>query len=629
VPIPAAFIQDLLARVDVVELVGRYVPLKKGGANFMGLCPFHSEKTPSFTVSPSKQFFHCFGCGKSGDAIAFLMEHAGLGFAEAVRDLAAHVGMSVPQEHASAAERQAQAQHKQRQATLAEVLQKAAAAYSQHLQTSPQAAAYLRQRGIAAASAQRFALGYAPAGWRTLASVFAHYDDASLEEAGLVVAHTAQDAPGKRYDRFRHRVMFPIRNVKGEYVGFGARALGEEKPKYLNSPETPLFHKGRELYGLYEARTALRDSGHVLVVEGYMDVIALAQRGFANTVATLGTACTDEHVRKLFRFTSALVFSFDGDASGRNAARKALLAALPHASDTRSVKFLFLPAEHDPDSYIRAHGPQAFARCVATALPLSRFLLDTASDGCDLAQAEGRAHMASKARTLWGALPDGALKQQLLGDIAARVQLPARDLADIWVRQSPRQTAASRHGSSAASRATPTTPRRPARTHASAYAAAPRAWPGGPAGNTGAARLDQAARLLIVHMALMEELGSEDWDALAHEAGAHGALFRWLEAQFQEAGSRPFALLREQLRCTAHEPLVARLMDGPLGQVEGDLPELRRELRDLLNRLLRERIAAQTAAIAARASGDPSAAEQLRQLYARRLALEGQISAAQ
>jgi len=250
----------------------------------------------------------------------------------------------------------------------------------------------------------------------------------------------------------------------------------------------------------------------------------------------------------------------------------------------------------------------------------------------DLAQAEGRAHMASKARTLWGALPDGALKQQLLGDIAARVQLPARDLADIWARQSPRQAAAGKHGSSAAaSRATPTTPRRPARMYAGAYAAAPRAWPGGlaPAGNAGAARLDQAARLLIVHMALMEELGSEDWDALAHEAGAHGALFRWLEAQFQEAGARPFALLREQLRRTAHEPLVARLMDGPLGQVEGDLPELRRELRDLLNRLLRERIAAQAAAIAARASSDPGAAEQLRQLYARRLALEGQISAAQ
>jgi len=435
VSIPQSFIQELLARVDVVDIVGRYVQLRKGGANFMGLCPFHSEKSPSFTVSPSKQFYHCFGCGKNGNAIGFLMDHAGMGFVEAVQDLAGQVGLQVPQDDISPAERERQAAQKQKQATLTDVLEKAGESFRKHLKASPQAIEYLKRRGVSGETARRFGLGYAPAGWRNLASVFAHYDDPQLEESGLVIVG---EDDGKRYDRFRDRLMFPIRNVKGECIGFGGRVFGDEKPKYLNSPETPVFHKGRELYGLFEARTALRDMGYALVTEGYMDVVALAQLGFANAVATLGTACTPDHIHKLFRFTDAVVFSFDGDGAGRRAARKALDAALPYASDTRSVKFLFLPAEHDPDSFIREYGSEAFARYVGDALPLSRFLIEAASEGCDLGQAEGRAHMASNARPLWTALPDGALKRQLLGEIAELVQLDARDLSDLWSQEAAR-----------------------------------------------------------------------------------------------------------------------------------------------------------------------------------------------
>jgi len=423
VSIPQSFIQELLSRVDVVDVVGRYVQLKKGGANFMGLCPFHGEKSPSFSVSPSKQFYHCFGCGKNGNAIGFLMEHAGMGFVEAVNDLAGQVGMVVPQEDISPQERERQAAAKLKQATLNDVLERAGNAYRHQLKEHAHAVQYLKQRGVSGAISSKYGLGYAPPGWRNLASVFPEYDDPQLQESGLVIVGEDDD---KRYDRFRDRIMFPIRNVKGECIGFGGRVLGDEKPKYLNSPETPLFHKGRELYGLFEARDALRSMGYVLITEGYMDVVALAQLGFPNAVATLGTACTNDHVQKLFRFTDSVVFSFDGDAAGRRAAHKALEAALPYANDTRSVKFLFLPAEHDPDSFIREHGSDAFARHVANALPLSQFLLEAASAECDLGQAQGRAKLSSQARPLWNLLPDGAFKRLVLGELAASIQIDTR-----------------------------------------------------------------------------------------------------------------------------------------------------------------------------------------------------------
>ncbi|BDE70479.1 DNA primase [Delftia sp. 670] len=663
--IPQSFIQELLARVDVVDIVGRYVQLRKGGANFMGLCPFHSEKSPSFTVSPSKQFYHCFGCGKNGNAIGFLMDHAGMGFVEAVQDLAGQVGLQVPQDDISPAERERQAAQKQKQATLTDVLEKAGESFRKHLKASPQAIEYLKRRGVSGETARRFGLGYAPAGWRNLASVFAHYDDPQLEESGLVIVG---EDDGKRYDRFRDRLMFPIRNVKGECIGFGGRVFGDEKPKYLNSPETPVFHKGRELYGLFEARTALRDMGYALVTEGYMDVVALAQLGFANAVATLGTACTPDHIHKLFRFTDAVVFSFDGDGAGRRAARKALDAALPYASDTRSVKFLFLPAEHDPDSFIREYGSEAFARYVGDALPLSRFLIEAASEGCDLGQAEGRAHMASNARPLWTALPDGALKRQLLGEIAELVQLDARDLSDLWSQEAARSGPArgsmaggashpgqqAGHAPAAPDWGQPVEYGAPSGWHErGGHGSGAGGWRSGEPGRGGkkpwprkpwdkngradfnpppmgprgapATRTDQAARLLMAHMEFMEELTHEDFEALAHCSGEHGAMFRWMEAQFQESGARPFAVLREQLRGLPHETLADRLMSGPHAHPEGELPELRRELRDVLNRMVIVHIKAQIDEALRDMARDPSAAQRYRDLFARQQALENQM----
>ena len=670
--IPQSFIQELLSRVDVVDIVGRYVQLKKGGANFMGLCPFHGEKSPSFTVSPSKQFFHCFGCGKNGNAIGFLMEHAGMGFVEAVQELANQCGLQVPQDDISPVERERQAAQKQKQASLSDLLEKAGDSYCKQLRTAPHAIEYLKKRGVSGEVSKRFGLGYAPAGWHGLASVFAEYDNPQLQECGLVIV---SEEDGRRYDRFRDRLMFPIRNVKGECIGFGGRVFGDEKPKYLNSPETPVFHKGRELYGLFEARQALRDMGYALVTEGYMDVVALAQLGFANAVATLGTACTPDHVQKLLRFTDAVVFSFDGDGAGRRAARKALDAALPLATDTRSIKFLFLPAEHDPDSFIREYGPEAFSRYVGDATPLSRFLIESASEGCDLGQAEGRAHMASNARPLWSALPDGALKRQLLGEIAALVQLDARDLADIWAQEAAR-TAPLRSGQTPARHAPAASPGAPwdaspspeweqgwSPAGADGYAGDPgyghapqggqgnswrgkrfdgnrKPWsknkpgadwappPRGPRAAP-ATRIDQAARLLMAHMEFMEELTHEDFDALARCGDGHGSLFRWLEAQFTESGPRPWAVLREQIREQLHgQPsamLADKLMNGPHAHPEGELDELRRELRGVLNRILIEDIKLQITQAIQAMSSDPNATQRLRDLYARQQTLDQQM----
>ena len=632
--IPQSFIQELLSRVDVVDVVGRYVQLKKGGANFMGLCPFHGEKSPSFSVSPSKQFYHCFGCGKNGNAIGFLMDHAGMGFVEAVQDLAQSVGLVVPQDDASPQERERAAAARQKQATLTDVLEKAGESWRKQLKASPRAVAYLKGRGVSGQIAKRYGLGYAPEGWRNLASVFPEYDSPLLHESGLVIVG---EEDGKRYDRFRDRIMFPIRNVKGECIGFGGRVLGDEKPKYLNSPETPVFHKGRELYGLFEARTAIREAGYALVTEGYMDVVALAQLGFGNAVATLGTACTSEHVHKLFRFTDQVVFSFDGDAAGRRAARKALDGALPYASDTRAIKFLFLPPEHDPDSFIRAHGPEAFARHVGDAMPLSRFLVEAASEGCDLGLAEGRAHMATNARALWAALPDGALKRQLLAELAQLAQLDARDLADLWSHSAPpaptrtpapgHEPAPWEHGAppAFAGNFPPRTAGGPSQGSRGTWKnRGAKAWAPpyqGPRPSP-VSRADQAARLLLSHMAFLEELTHDDHDALSAQPAPHGPLFAWLEQEWHEHGPQPWAVLRESLRGQGCESLAAQLMSGPHAQPEGDLQEIRRELRGVLNRMRMDRIKQQETEAVAALRTDPTAAQRLRALQAQRLELE-------
>lgn len=428
--IPPSFIQDLLARTDIADVVGRYVTLKKAGINYKGLCPFHGEKTPSFIVSPSRQTYHCFGCGVHGNALGFLMEYGGLGFVDAIKDLAQMQGMPVPEDNARPEDRARQQEAREKQATLTDVMGKAAQHWKQQLKQSPRAIQYLKGRGLTGEVAARFALGYAPDSWRGLASVFPRYDDPLLVESGLVITHEPQpgESEGKRYDRFRDRIMFPIRNPRGDIIGFGGRVLDKGEPKYLNSPETPVFIKGRELYGLFEGRAALRNKGYAIVTEGYMDVVALAQWGFGNAVATLGTACTAEHVQKLFRFTDQVVFSFDGDAAGRRAAGRALEAALPFASDTRRITFLFLPPEHDPDSYIRAHGPEAFEQCLQQAVPLSRQLLEHAAQDCDLSSAEGRARLLAQALPLLATFPEGTLQGLVADDLARMVGTSAEDV---------------------------------------------------------------------------------------------------------------------------------------------------------------------------------------------------------
>ena len=606
--IPQTFIQELIARADVVDIVGRYVQLKKGGANFMGLWPFHGEKSPSFSVSPTKQFYHCFGCGKNGNAISFLMDHAGMTFVEAVHDLAQQYGMQVPEDEASPQDRARAQEQREKQHTLNTVLEKAGDAYRRHLKESPGAIAYLKGRGLSGDIAKQFGLGYAPEGWRSLASVFPQYDDPLLVESGLVISNAEEGAEEKRYDRFRDRVMFPIRNIKGECIGFGGRVLGDEKPKYLNSPETPVFSKGRELYGLFEARAHLRDMGYALVTEGYMDVVALAQLGFPNAVATLGTACTNEHVQKLFRFTDAVVFSFDGDSAGRRAARKALDGALPFATDVRSIKFLFLPAEHDPDSFIRAHGADAFATYITQATPLSRFLVEAASEGCDLNTAEGRAHLSSNAKPLWMQLPEGALKLQLLSELADMVQLTSRELSELWMPSNPSARKPSKDSAKPyASRAASLRPRMGVRAQP-------------------ASRADHASRILLGQSHLWEALSGEDHSMLCELPAPHGPLFVWFESQLHDHGPLTWSALREELTGQAFEALALRLMSGPTQPGENQ-EEAAPELRDLLARMLIERLKEQeTHAIAASAS-DPSALQRYRDLQTRRKILEQQQSA--
>jgi len=605
--IPQSFIQELINRSDVVEVVGRYVQLKKGGANYMGLCPFHGEKSPSFSVSPTKQFFHCFGCGKNGNAIGFLMEHAGMTFIEAVKDLAQSYGLQVPEDDADPAERQRAQQQRQRQATLNEVLEKAGESYRKHLKSSPQAIAYLKGRGLSGEVAKQFGLGYAPDGWRNLASVFADYQDALLVESGLVITHEESGEEDKRYDRFRDRIMFPIRNVKGECIGFGGRVLGDGTPKYLNSPETPVFSKGRELYGLFEARTALREAGYVLVTEGYMDVVALAQLGFPNAVATLGTACTTDHVQKLFRFTDSVVFSFDGDAAGRRAARKALDGALPYATDIRNVKFLFLPAEHDPDSFVRAYGADAFSRMVSDATPLSRFVMEVARDGCDIDTAEGRAMLAAQAKPLWLAMPDGVLKTQMLNDLADAVGIGQHELQRLWLATTPSagHKASAKPASKSGFANTGTWTRsgsqkRPPPIGINLRSKAP-------------SRHDRALQILFSDMAQWDRLSAHQHHLLLEMPAPYGELMAWLNQQWLENGVQSLAGLREGLRGHPHEPVVSRLIDKAPADIDSDAGEL----QSIMTALEKDQLSQEIDSLTRRMASDPHAYERIKSLNAR------------
>jgi DNA primase len=432
--ISQSFIQELLNRLDVVDVVERYVPLKKAGANYVACCPFHNEKTPSFSVSPAKQFYHCFGCGAHGSAISFVMEHQGLTFPEAVEDLAKHIGLPVPQEttHREQETRAAQS------AGLPQMMQQALHYYREQLKHSEKAIQYFKGRGVSGEIAARFGLGYAPEGWQNLEPVFADYAASpTVLETGLII----ENEGGRRYDRFRDRVMFPILSARGNVIGFGGRVLGEGEPKYLNSPETALFQKGQELYGLFQARSAIRTSGRVVVVEGYMDVVALVQHGIGYAVATLGTATTPVHVQKLLRAADEIIFCFDGDAAGRRAAWRALENGLTALTDSSRLLFLFLPDGEDPDSYVRQVGQAGFEAGFANALTFSQFLFKELTRETKLTTEEGRAKLVQTAKPLIERIAAPALQLMIRKRLAELTGLSTAELESLLPRS---QTASSR-----------------------------------------------------------------------------------------------------------------------------------------------------------------------------------------
>jgi DNA primase len=559
--IPQSFITDLLARVDIVDVVGRYVQLKKGGANFMGLCPFHNEKSPSFTVSPTKQFYHCFGCGAHGTSIGFLIEYSGMGFVDAVKDLAQNVGMVVPDENDKIPPAQRAAQNAQSMA-MTDALTRAGDFYRAQLRTAPNAIAYLKGRGLTGEIAARFGMGYAPSGWDSLRAVFPDYDALALVESGLVIDKVDEDGGNKkRYDRFRERIMFPIRNTKGQVIGFGGRVLDSGEPKYLNSPETPLFQKGLELYGLWEARQAIRDAGYVLVTEGYMDVVALAQLGFPQAVATLGTACTSTHVQKLLRQTDNVVFSFDGDKAGRRAARRALEACLPQVTDNKTIKFLFLPQEHDPDSFVRERGADAFEQEIADAMPLSQFLLREVSADHDLGTPEGRARAQFDAKPLLQSMTPTGLRLQIVRGLASLTESTPAEIEALF--DLPKPVAVARR-------------------------APPRQGRPQPVG------LElQIMRMLVSQPSLALLLDESAVTAFGYFGEESGERLRHLVTTAQALGANgSFAALSEQLKevTTEYDGLIAEIAAEPESDVEADRVWLASAVRQIKMDMLKKEL---------------------------------------
>ena len=411
--IPQDFIDDLIARADIVDIVGRRVQLKKAGREFKACCPFHDEKTPSFTLSPGKGFYHCFGCGAHGTAIGFLMEFDHMSFVEAIESLATSMGVEVPRSESD--------QPARRYDELFSLLDAVARHWQSCLKDTPEAVQYLQDRGIDGATAKRFGIGFAPDGWSNLLDKFGKSEEATerLLATGLII----QKDNGKHYDRFRDRVMFPIRDGRGRTIGFGGRIMGDGEPKYLNSPETVLFHKGRELYGMYEARQAIRHIERLVVVEGYMDTVALARNGIDFAVATLGTATTTEHLNRLFRLTENVYFSFDGDRAGKKAAWRALENALPQVREGRQIRFVFLPEGDDPDSFVNEHGADAFVKLMDNGIALSKFLIEALSSQVDMETIDGRARLAELARPLVNRIPVGVYRELLIESLAEAVGL--------------------------------------------------------------------------------------------------------------------------------------------------------------------------------------------------------------
>ena len=552
--IPESFIQDLLARIDVVDLIDSFVPLKKAGANYSACCPFHTEKTPSFTVSPSKQFYHCFGCGAHGTSIGFLMQYSGLDFVEAVKELANRAGMQVPEE-------EFQTKRREGSADLREVMARASRFFREQLKQSPKAIDYLKQRGLTGEIAARFGIGYAPDAWQGLEAVFPRYDATELQTAGLIIKNDA----GRLYDRFRDRVMFPIQNAQGEVIAFGGRVIGQGEPKYLNSPETPLFEKGRELFGLPQARAGLRAQNSAIVVEGYMDVVALAQHGVDNAVATLGTATTPTHVQKLLRQVDRIIFCFDGDTAGRKAAWRALENALEAVADDKWLGFAFLPTEHDPDSYVREFGAEAFRDFLKASSPLSEYFIQELSRRASPDSAEGRSLLLHEAKPLLARLKAPALRLQIvqrLAELARITSAEAEKLCDL----------------------------QPIATRQVAPKRAPRRAP---------SLARKVGLLLLSRPALARELEHDNLPQGDAEADALRALHRCLLDR-DLGGNVNVATIIEQLRNSDGaawlEQLAGELLNHPLSD-----EEIESEWSDMLERLQHRTVASELAELTARA----------------------------
>lgn len=559
--IPQYFIQDLLTRVDILEIIGSRIQLKKSGANFWACCPFHSEKTPSFSVNPAKQFFHCFGCGRTGSAISFLMEYSGLTFPEAIEDLAQSIGLTVPHE-GSLISGQDRESKRQRTLALTEIMELASQFYRKELRKSEPAIHYLKERGLTGEIAAKFGLGYAPDSWTPLHYCFEQYTAKELVDAGLVIDKNKDNGSTQngRYDRFRRRIMFPIRNERGQVIAFGGRVLNDEEPKYLNSPETSLFSKGSELYGLFEARLAIREAQYALVVEGYMDVVALSQLGFSQVVATLGTACTEMHVRKLFRYTDKIIFSFDGDNAGRHAAKRAMESSLGLVNDEKQVAFLFLPSDHDPDSFIRSKGTEAFAEQVKHAEPLSEFLLAEILNEADLETMEGCAKVLNRAKPWCSAMRPSALRLQIIHKLVELTHMPVDDVLGI-LRISQQQTKDSGSWKPYKRYAQEKISEKEYRQVS--LKARRSAMPS----------LDrQALRILVRYPVLMQSLTEKDMTIITTGATDNGKLFEQIKQQIILLGTGntdvQYAALIEALRQAGInvEPLVKEIVDDELSE---------------------------------------------------------------
>jgi len=547
--IPKSFVQELLGRADIVDVIESHLPLKRAGTNLVACCPFHNEKTPSFTVSPSKQFYHCFGCGAHGSAIGFLMEYSGYGYVEAIKELASRVGMQVP-EIAARVDTGHSAGVGSDVEQLTDVLQRAAQFYKAELKRSERAIAYLKSRGLTGDIAARFHLGYAPAGWQNLNAAFDNYQARSLVDAGLVI----QGEDGKRYDRFRDRIMFPIVSQRGQVIGFGGRVLDKSEPKYLNSPETPVFEKGRELYGLPQARRPIRDAGRVLVVEGYMDVVALAQFEVGYVCAALGTATTPWHVQKLLRQTDEIVFCFDGDTAGRKAAWRALENSVAHLQDGKQIKFLFLPEQDDPDSFVRREGKAAFETLIDAAMPLSEFALKHLTATVDMGSAEGRAKFLQDAKPLVKQISAPIFALMLRKRIAELAGVTQTELEQRLELKTPRR------GNEV--------PARVARKGSDPYA--------------------KLLERVLAEPTLIEELRAVSLPVPANPSAEASALFDLLEESIELDHAPTFAGAIELLRGRGHEASLQKIMKDVADLQRLSTAELRVEVQGGIQNLLAE-----------------------------------------